>query len=150
MAFERSAHGFPSRSYHPAVPFPAQGVNETRAPTETGCQQWLGLSNTCRCAAEMRLSPLHLDNLSRRVIRPAVRYLWHGWHAFRRGVLFDLGVPVETASLLARHANVAITQEHYLMLKSRKQGRAAMRKLGSKVRRMLDTKNRKSRSDQRQ
>ena len=97
--------------------------------------------------------PLHLDNLSRRVIRPAVGDLWHGWHAFRRGlatVLFDLGVPAETARTILRHSNVAVTQEHYLMLQSRKQGRAAMKKLGSKVRRMLDSKNRRSRSNPRQ
>lgn len=97
--------------------------------------------------------PLHLDNLSRRVIRPAVGELWHGWHAFRSGVatvLYDLGVPVESASLILRHANADVTREHYLMLQSRKQGRAAMRRFGSKVRRMLDAKNRRSRSTPRQ
>lgn len=93
--------------------------------------------------------PLHLDNLSRRVIRPAVGDLWHGWHAFRRGlatVLFEIGTPAEIASKILRHANVAVTQEHYLMLESRKHGRAAMRKLGSKVRRMLDAKTSRPRS----
>src|ERR1700674_3925844 len=45
-------------------------------------------------AGEKMGRPLHLDNLSRRVIRPAVGDRWHGWHAFRRGlatVLFTLG-----------------------------------------------------------
>ena len=38
-------------------------------------------------------SPLNLDNLSRRVIRPALARVgleWHGWHAFRRGLATNL------------------------------------------------------------
>jgi integrase len=83
--------------------------------------------------------PLHLDNLSRRVIRPVVGDKWHGWHAFRRGLatnLFTLGVPAEVAQKILRHANVATTQAHYIMLKSQKEGRAAMRKLEATVTRM--------------
>jgi integrase len=34
--------------------------------------------------------PLNLDNLSRRVIHPAVGRLWRGWHGFRRGLATNL------------------------------------------------------------
>lgn len=93
--------------------------------------------------------PLHLDNLSRRVIRPVVKDRWHGWHAFRRGlgtVLFGLGVPAEIASVILRHADVSVTQEHYILLKSQREGRAAMKRLGRIVRRKLDSQTRRHRS----
>lgn len=79
---------------------------------------------------------LNLDNLCARDIRPVVGSRWHGWHAFRRGVatnLFELGVPVETAKIILRHANVATTQAHYIVLKSQREGKAAMRKLEQAV-----------------
>jgi len=86
--------------------------------------------------------PLHLDNLCRREIKPVIgNHRWHGWHAFRRGlatVLFGLGVPAEVAQTILRHANVATTQAHYLMLKSQREGRAAMRRLERIVRQKLD------------
>ncbi len=76
--------------------------------------------------------PLHLDNLSRRVIKPILKSRWKGWHAFRRGLatnLYDLGVPAEVAQLILRHANVSTTREHYLVLESRGKSAAAMRTL---------------------
>jgi|GEM_PF-4390012 integrase len=57
---------------------------------------------------------------------------WRGWHAFRRGlgtILYGLGVPAETAKVILRHSAVAVTQKHYIKLKSAKEGRAAMNKL---------------------
>jgi len=75
---------------------------------------------------------LSLDNLSRREIKPVIGDRWRGWHAFRRGlgtILFDLGVPAETAKIILRHSAVAVTQKHYIKLRSAKQGRAAMSKL---------------------
>lgn len=96
--------------------------------------------------------PLHLDNLARRVIRPVVKERWHGWHAFRRGlgtVLFGLGVPAETASVILRHADVSITQEHYLLLKSEREGRAAMKRLGRIVKQKLSSPKRRSRGNPR-
>ena len=93
--------------------------------------------------------PLHLDNLSRRVIRPVVGDRWHGWHAFRRGlgtVLFGLGVPAEIASVILRHADVSVTQEHYILLKSQREGRAAMKRLGRIVKQKLSRSTRRHRS----
>lgn len=84
-------------------------------------------------AGEKMGRPLHLDNLCRREIKPIVGARWHGWHGFRRGlatVLFGLGVPAEVAQTILRHEDVATTQAHYLMLKSRKEGSAAMKRLG--------------------
>ena len=91
--------------------------------------------------------PLHLDNLT--VIRPVVGERWHGWHAFRRGlgtVLYELGVPAEIASVILRHADVSVTVEHYILLKSQRHGRAAMKRLGRIVRQKLDTQARRKRS----
>jgi len=104
-------------------------------------------------AGEKMGRPLHLDNLSRRVIRPVVRDRWHGWHAFRRSlgtVLFGLGVPAEIASVILRHAGVSVTQEHYILLKSQREGRAAMNRLSRIVRRKLDAQNRREPSNPRQ
>ncbi len=61
---------------------------------------------------------------------------WHGWHAFRRGLatnLFELGVPAEVAQTILRHSNVSTTREHYIVLKSRSAGAAAMRQLENAV-----------------
>jgi integrase len=83
-------------------------------------------------AGEKMGHPLHLDNLSRRVIRPAVGDLWHGWHAFRRGLatnLNELGVPDLVIQTILRHSDVEVTRKHYIKVKSERAGRAAMRKL---------------------
>ena len=99
-------------------------------------------------AGEKRGRPLHLDNLSRREIKPVVGARWHGWHGFRRGlatVLFGLGVPAEVAQTILRHEDVATTQAHYLMLKSRKEGSAAMKRLGRIVRQKFDSQTRRNR-----
>jgi integrase len=96
--------------------------------------------------------PLHLDNLARRVIRPVVEDRWHGWHAFRRGlgtVLYGLGVKAEIASVILRHADVSVTQEHYILLSSQREGRTAMKRLGRIVRQKLDTRKRRHRSSPR-
>jgi integrase len=86
--------------------------------------------------------PLNLDNLVRRVIVPALSPctvckkledehkpeghvyqrdnslpLWHGWHAFRRGVatnLHALGVDDKTIQAILRHSNIGITQNIYI------------------------------------
>ena len=86
--------------------------------------------------------PLNLDNLSRRVISPALSPcvicrkqeeehkpeghvfqrdkslpLWHGWHAFRRGLatnLHTLGVDDKTIQAILRHSNIGITQNIYI------------------------------------
>jgi integrase len=86
--------------------------------------------------------PLNLDNLVRRVILPALSPcvicrkqeeehkpeghvfqrdsslpLWHGWHAFRRGLatnLHDLGIDDKTIQGILRHSNIGITQNIYI------------------------------------
>jgi integrase len=65
--------------------------------------------------------PLHLDNLARRVIRPALKaagIIWRGYYSFRRGagtvvteVAKDQGL---AAKGLLRHANIATTQSYYI------------------------------------
>ncbi|HWX94055.1 MAG TPA: tyrosine-type recombinase/integrase [Terriglobales bacterium] len=66
-------------------------------------------------------SPLHLDNLVRRVILPVLGKAgvkWRGWHAFRRGLasnLYRLGISDKTIQAILRHANLAITMNHYVM-----------------------------------
>jgi integrase len=86
--------------------------------------------------------PLNLDNLAKRVIQPAIEKcgickkskdehrpeghlfeqdknlpVWHGWHAFRRGLatnLHALGVPDREIQAILRHSNIAATQSCYI------------------------------------
>jgi integrase len=86
--------------------------------------------------------PLRLDNLAKRVIRPAIEKCgicrvtkkehkpeghlfekdknlpaWRGWHAFRRGLatnLHALRVPDKEIQAILRHSNIAITQACYI------------------------------------
>ncbi|HXA75656.1 MAG TPA: tyrosine-type recombinase/integrase [Candidatus Acidoferrales bacterium] len=86
-------------------------------------------------------SPLHLDNVARRVIQPAIEkcircrkpeaehkpegcifeldqtLAWHGWHAFRRGIatnLHGLGVADTTIQRILRHSDVEVTRRIYI------------------------------------
>jgi integrase len=93
-------------------------------------------------AGEKMGRPLHLDNLSRRVIRSAVGDRWHGWHAFRSGLatnLNELGVPDLVIQTILRHSDVEVTRKHYIKVKSERAGSAAMKKLGRIVRQKFDT-----------
>ena len=86
--------------------------------------------------------PLNLDNIVRRVINPALSPcavckmqedehlpdghafqrdsslpLWHGWHAFRRGIatnLHTLGVDDKTIQSILRHSTIGLTQNIYI------------------------------------
>jgi integrase len=64
--------------------------------------------------------PLDLHNLARRVIRPALKKKnipWCGWHGFRRGLatnLYELGVEAKTRQAILRHADVSVTEKHYV------------------------------------
>jgi hypothetical protein len=59
--------------------------------------------------------------------------MWHGWHAFRRGLattLYDLGVDDLMVQQILRHGDVAVTRQHYIKTTS-EQSVAAMSKLES-------------------
>ena len=64
----------------------------------------------------------HMDlyNLSRQVIRPAmktIRLEWYGWHACRRGIasnLFELGANEKVVQRILRHAKPHVTKERYI------------------------------------
>jgi integrase len=64
--------------------------------------------------------PLDLHNLANRVIRPALQKAntpWPGWHGFRRGlatVLYELGIEPKTRQAILRHADVTVTERHYV------------------------------------
>ena len=64
--------------------------------------------------------PLDLHNLAKRVIRPALEkkdISWCGWHGFRRGLatnLYELGVEAKTRQAILRHADVSITEKHFV------------------------------------
>jgi integrase len=86
-------------------------------------------------AGERRGTPLHLDNLSRRVISPALNGGWKGWHGFRRGLasnLYRLGVPAKIIQDILRHADVSTTESNYIIV-DRSETKAAMRKLEQAV-----------------
>jgi integrase len=63
--------------------------------------------------------PIHLPNLSRRYVWPALqkqKIAWYGWYAMRRGI-GTLATREESslaAKGLLRHANVATTQQFYI------------------------------------
>jgi integrase len=63
--------------------------------------------------------PIHLSNLSRRYVRPALEkrnIAWYGWYAMRRGI-GTLATSEESplaAKGLLRHANVATTEQFYI------------------------------------
>lgn len=63
--------------------------------------------------------PIHLPNLSRRYVRPALQkrnIAWYGWYAMRRGI-GTLATSEESslaAKGLLRHANVATTEQFYI------------------------------------
>jgi integrase len=64
--------------------------------------------------------PLNLDNLARRVIAPALEgtgVVWHGWHAWRRGLattLHQLGIDDKTIQAILRHSNIGVTMNIYV------------------------------------
>ena len=75
---------------------------------------------------------LNLDNLARREIRPVLGTRFHGWKSFRSGlvgILFACGVDVEVAKSILRHSDSSVTGRHYLVLKSQREGRTAMKRL---------------------
>jgi hypothetical protein len=45
------------------------------------------------------------------------------------GILFEAGVDVEVAKTILRHRDSSVTRRHSLILKSAKDGKAAMKKL---------------------
>jgi integrase len=92
---------------------------------------------------EKRGFALNLDNLSRRVISPAIKD-WSGWHGFRRGLgtrLFYLGTDAKTVQTILRHANVSTTMAHYI-LPDPEEAKSAMQKFN----RVLDPKRSPSKS----
>jgi integrase len=70
--------------------------------------------------ASLNGTPLNVDNLANRTIKPALTKAglgWHGWHAFRRGLatnLYRLGVADKTIQSILRHANVTTTMNIYV------------------------------------
>lgn len=84
--------------------------------------------------APLKRQPLDLRNLAKRVIRPALKKAnvpWCGWHGFRRGLattLYELGTEARTRQAILRHANVAVTEQHYTQAVS-KVSKAAMAKV---------------------
>jgi len=62
--------------------------------------------------------PINVNNLARRVIRPALRAVdlrWCGWHAFRRGLasnLYEMGAPDKVVQRVAPEAALGGTVFH--------------------------------------
>jgi integrase len=53
--------------------------------------------------------------------------MWHGWHAFRRGLastLYDLGVDDLMVQQILRHGDVAVTRRHHIKTTSEQSVRA--------------------------
>ncbi|MGA7631867.1 MAG: tyrosine-type recombinase/integrase [Terriglobales bacterium] len=64
--------------------------------------------------------PINVNNLARRVIRPALEAVdlpWYGWHAFRRGLasnLYAMGAPDKVVQRVLRHSKPHVTKERYI------------------------------------
>jgi integrase len=83
-------------------------------------------------------TPLNLDNLARRTIRPVLEKLelsWYGWHAFRRGLgtnLNQLGVEPKDIQAILRHSDFETTMNQYVKSVP-KSARKAMESLESLI-----------------
>jgi integrase len=76
-------------------------------------RQILPVLNACVHCGDMPA----VHDANHRYERDPARPMWHGWHAFRRGLatnLHDLGVNDKTTQAILRHANVAVTQAAYI------------------------------------
>jgi site-specific recombinase XerD len=69
-------------------------------------------------AGERRGTPLNLENLAKRVIKPALAknelelLKWKGWHAFRRSLatnLYSCGVAPKVIQAILRHSDIGTT-----------------------------------------
>jgi integrase len=64
--------------------------------------------------------PRCLDCVARETIKPKLNeagLVWHGWHAFRRGLatnLYRLGIPDKTIQAILRHSNLSTTMNLYV------------------------------------
>jgi integrase len=102
-------------------------------------------------AGEKKRFALTLDNLTGRIIRPAVGDKWKGWHAFRRGLstnLYELGVQPKIIQAILRHSHVETTNRHYIIIEQQKAGGAAIKKLETAVKRTQSVRKRKMRAIQ--
>jgi integrase len=92
-------------------------------------------------AGERFGKPLNLSNLARRVIAPKLKEAgikWVGWHGFRRGLatnLDELGIDHDVIKSVLRHANVKITEDHYI---KNRRPRPAVQKALAKIGKAFD------------
>jgi hypothetical protein len=80
-----------------------------------------------RCATCKRSEKKHAANVGHEYRRDQSIPLWHGWHAFRRGLatnLHRLGVQDKTIQAILRYSNVAVTQACYIKAASQDSVRA--------------------------
>lgn len=76
--------------------------------------------NRCATCGNERMEHTGADHQYK---RDESRPMWHGWHAFRRGLgtnLAELGVDELTIQRILRHANVATTRQHYIKVRNPK------------------------------
>ncbi len=62
-------------------------------------------------------TPLNLNNLASRAIRPRLGPTWHGWQAFRRfhaSRLYAAGTPDLVIARALRHSSTAVSREFYV------------------------------------
>jgi integrase len=133
----------------PIIPFLRKMLEQHGAREKHGPEDYIFAGNRKRFAAT-------LDNLTRRVIQPAISScevckkeldahekeshefkpsktdtLWRGWHAFRRGLgtnLSELGVNVKTIQAILRHSSAEVTRKHYIVIDTSK-ATAAMQRI---------------------
>jgi integrase len=71
-----------------------------------------------RCAICSKAKPAHIDaTVDHEFQRDTNLPVWHGWHAFRRGLatnLYRLGVSDKVIQAILRHSNLATTMNVYV------------------------------------
>jgi integrase len=99
-----------SKGAVPLLPVLAEALAQHKA--RNGYNEWVFHGETGQ--------PVRLDNLTRRDVIPVLQkagLVWHGWHAFRRGLasnLFELGAEPKYAQAVLRHASEATTRLLYI------------------------------------
>jgi integrase len=105
-----------SKDYVPVIPLLKKIIEENR--------EWMPA--TKYLIESLAGTPMNLDNLANRTIKPLLMengIKWHGWHAFRRGLatnLHELGVDDLTIQKILRHEDVSTTRKSYIKQRDEK------------------------------
>jgi len=108
----------------------ANGKGKPANPNNTLNRQILPALNRCAVCRKAKAEHIAAET-DHNYERDGKLPVWHGFHAFRRGLattLYALGVDDLIIQQILRHRDVAVTRDHYIKTTS-EQSEAAMSKL---------------------